>query len=266
MYKGHQNVNLKRSHINSLFVEPKSKRFKYPGTEPITVKTGNWRTSMPTKYKRRRRRRRRGVIRKRIPRAITSKQKVISCKASKYLNNTCTTGNLSMHKVNGMNVADPFVGSASVQPLGYDQWTALYDKAYVLGCKVKLTVHNGSANSVVYGITAMKQDQGSTALSDYEYYREVSGTKSRLLSPDVDHGYISQQRSTKKHLAIKNLIDEDYEIDLSSESGPSNPYYFHCWCQPADKATTVTDIEFIIDVEYIILLRDAIVPSRSAHT
>lgn len=271
MYRSHPNAILHTTtHHNPrkrIYFEHPDPKIQFQQTEDyfnknIFLKS---RSRMPTKYKKRKNKKR-GRKRRRIPRAITSKQKVIMCKVSKYVSNTCTSGALSMHKVNGMSVVDPFVGSATGQPLGYDQWKALYDKAYVIGCKVKLTVHNGSTNSVVYGITAMKQNQGTTALSDYEYYRETPSTVSRLLSPDVDHGFITLKKGTKKHCHLTNLVDEEHEIDLNSETEPSYPYYFHLWCQPADKATTVNNIEFIMDVEYIVLLRDPIIPSRSTHS
>lgn len=226
------------------------------------------RTKMPAKTKQKRKRNgRKGKKKPYIPRAITSKKKLIRCKASNYMNMSSASGNLYMVPIQGNSCDDPFMSSGTGQPLGYDQWKSLYKSAYVVGSKIKMTVHNGHTGSLIVGLTPMNIPQATSQLGSYEYYRELPGTKSRLLSPDMDHTVLVHKVGTKKHLAIKNMTDEDdLKVDLVNETPPSKIFYWHLWTQPTDQATTTSNVEVVVDVEYLILLTDPIVPGRSIET
>lgn len=235
-----------------------------PAVPKITLKTSNSRTMVKGKKKNGGKK---GVIRKRIPRAINPRVKVIRVKCSDYIPMSCTSGAISRVAIQGNSCDDPFAGNGTIQPLGYDQWKALYKSAYVIGAKVNMTVHNTAAKSIMYGITPMHKSQGTTTLSSYEYYNELPKTRSRLLSPDVDHGYLSSKTSTKKHMHRKNLTDEnDLKVNLVDEIQPADIFYFHAWVQPTDQTTTVSDIECVFTVEYIVLLTDPVIPTRSVES
>lgn len=214
----------------------------------------------------RRRRKRRGIIKKGIPRTLQPATKLIRCKMSDYQTWTCTSGALQAKTISGTDITDPYGGASLQQPLGYDQWKALYKTAYVVAMKVKFTLWNNDSTAIMYGISMMDKKTGATALTNYEYYREVPGTVSRLLSPDVDHGYISNKISTKKALHIKDIKDNDtIRVALDTDSAPSEQYYAHAWVQPVDQSATINGVLGVLDVEYIILLSNPITPSRSTN-
>lgn len=225
--------------------------------------------NMPTKRmtrlrKRRNNRKRKGIVKKYIPRAITSQNKFIKCKVSDYQTLTCTSGALASTMVDCASIVDPFGGFGSGQPLGYDQWGSLYHTAFVVGTKIKVSLWNNQSTALAYGINIMSKDQGYTALTDYEHYRELPKCISRILSPDVDHGYLVNKVSTKKHLGLKDIKDNDtLRNNIADGVTPSEHFYAHIWAQPLDKTTTLTAVQAIIDVEYIILLTNPVVPARS---
>lgn len=226
------------------------------------------RTRPSTRLRRRPKRyRRRGIIRRRIPRAITSHSKVIRCLAVNYLDLTNgANGNISPCFAQINSVDDPFVANGTGQPLGYDQWKALYKKAKVLGCKLTLRAHNAGTVAVTVGCTPMPASQGITPLSDYEYYMEHPGTVSRLLSADVDHCELTNKVSVKRHMQVANLKDADeLEINLVSETQPTNIAYWHIWAQSMNQSSTYS-CEVVIKLEYIIMLYDPVVPARSIET
>lgn len=234
---------------------------------PVVNLAANKSMSRTMTKNKRRRRGRKGIIKKRIPRSLCPKSMLQLVKASNYITHTCTAGALALTPIQGNSVDDPFLAKGAGQPLGYDQWKALYRKATVVGSRVKVTVYNGSTTSVIYGITACPESQGTTALSDYEYYREFPGTKSRLLSPDVDHGYMSAKRKTKNMMSVSKIKDNDeLALNLVTETAPTRQWYWHIWFQPTDQTTTTGYIEAVIDVEYVVLLHDNIIPSRSVET
>lgn len=214
---------------------------------------------------RRRTSRRRGVIRRRIPRALTSPTKLVRIKAVQYVNHANTAA-LSNTDIQITSFDDPFGITNAGQPLGYDQWKALYRQAYVVGAKTTARVHNNGTSACMIGITPMKPAQGTTALANYEYYMELPQTKARILSPDVDHTVISHQVSPKRFLPVTKIRDnDDLKFNLVTETPPSTLAYFHVWSQPLDEAAAY-DIDLVITAEYLVLLVDPIVPARSSET
>lgn len=220
---------------------------------------------MPRRFRRSRRLRR--PRRKIVPRSLTTSSKIIKCNVVESFAPTFAGGALGSFVVQGNSIDDPFSAQSTNQPLGYDQWKALYKKAKVLSCKVIMTVHNGSTGAFACGITPMAKNQGATLLTDFEHYVECPGTKYTVLSPDVDKTTIVARRSTKKMLKISNIKDaSEIEFDLVTETPPTDNYYFHCWAQPFDKTTALTGYQVMFKVEYIVLLYDPIIPARSSET
>lgn len=210
-----------------------------------------------------------GVIRKRVPRTIAPHSKLIRVKCTDFLSPGYTSGAIANYYCQLNSVDDPFAGFSTNQPLGYDQWKTLYQKAYVVGAKAKVVCHNGSTSAIMYGICPMPVSQGSTSLLNYEHYSELPQNKQRLLSPDVDHGVLTHSVSVKKHLQVKDIRDNnDLVIDLINETPPSKLCYWHLYSQPVDQTTTVAsgNVQFVITLEYIVLLTDPVVPARSIET
>lgn len=158
---------------------------------------------------------------------------------------------------------DPFAGAATLQPLGYDQWKALYKQAVVVGVKVKLEAWNSGSTGILVGLNAMPESKGTTLLTQAEAYCELPNSVHRFLSPDVDHATVFLKVSTKKHMAVSKLRDSnELAIDLPNETPPSRQSYMHYWCQVTDQ-TSAFSATFVMTVEYLVLLFDQIVPSRS---
>lgn len=240
----------------------------YINPRPVgpSATTAMRRTSRRPTTSRRYRRRRRGVVRRRIPRTLTSQTRLVRARAVGTTVMPCTSGAIGYIAVSMFDVTDPFVGAGSGQPLGYDQWKSIYNKGYVVGCKVTLRAHNAGTAAVMYGITPCPESQGVTSLTPYNYYMELPGTTARILSPDVDHGVLSMKVSTRKHVHVRDLKDEDsFHFDLDNETAPTRNAYFHLWVQPIDTSTT-NSVQFVYTAEYLIRLYDPIVPARSSDT
>jgi len=237
--------------------------YKYYGkTTKKNISTKQKTMAKTKRYLRKRKKGRRGYRKRQIPRALTTPTKMVRVKASQFIafGDAGTTGRLS---VQGNSCDDPFTSGGTGQPLGYDQWKALYKSAYIVGSKVTATFHNKANTSAMVGINKMKIPQGQTGLGSYEYYKELPGSVSRLLSPDLDHTKITMTASTKKHLNRKDIKDEeDLKMDLVNETPPTDIFFYHIWVGSTDQSST-SDVEAVIDVEYLVLLADPIVPSRS---
>lgn len=156
----------------------------------------------------------------------------------------------------------------SGQPLGFDQWRALYENAYVIGAKCTVTYHNADNFSYMVGITPMDEPQGTTSLANYEYYMEKKGTTRMLLTPDVDKITLQSKVGLKRWVKVKDLLDtNEYRINLNTPSEPSKALYFHIWTQPTNQASTdASGVEMVCEMEYLLCLVHPVVPSRSDAT
>lgn len=197
---------------------------------------------------------------------LAPRSKLVRCKASTLrTNGGHAAGSLEMVPIQMNSVLDPFQGAGSGQPLGFDQWRALYEYGYVVGAKITAEFHNADSFAYVVGITPCHEAQGTTSLAAYDYYKEMPGTKSMVLSPDVDKCILQSKIGLKKWLGVKDLVDtNEYRMNLNTPSEPSKTTFFHVWSQPMDKTSTdTTGVQIVITVEYIVLLKSPIVPARS---
>lgn len=219
---------------------------------------------------RRKPQRRRFRKRRRIPRSLTTNSKMIRVRAvDHFVHQTHTGGALEMTPVQLNSIDDPFTSTGTGQPLGYDQWKALYKKAFVAGSKVTLRFVNGdNTYNFMVGLTPMPLSQAATGLTDYEHYMEYPATKSLIVTPDMDKQWLFSKVSTRKHLHLSKLRDVDeIRVDLVNETAPADLAYWHIWSQPLTKTADPTGgVEFVVTVEYLVVLIDPVVPSRSVET
>lgn len=223
------------------------------------------RKSLTKTKKKSKRSRKGGRIKKFIPRALASRTKLIRVKATNY-NNLAGTGTIAMNTAQLNSVDDPFTTVSGGQPLGFDQWKALYKKAIVIGSKVNIKFHNRGTSAVMVGVYPAPLNQGTTALTDYEYYMEAPNNKALLLSPEMDHTIMIHKAGTKKHLSRKDVRDDSrLQLDLITETPPTDLAYWHIYAQAVDQSSAYA-VDAVITIDYLVLLIDPIIPARSVET
>lgn len=172
-----------------------------------------------------------------------------------------TSGTLGNYTVSGINFTDPFGAGSTQQPLGIDQWSALYRKGKAVGCDVKYRLHNKGTTAVIAGITPMAENE-TAAPTIWDEYAEYPGTVKRMLSPDDDTCLLVKRMNTKRWLRIANMKDEE-DIACTLPHGDSTrDYDLRCWFQSMDKATT-NGVEVMIEVTYTVFLYERDLPARS---
>lgn len=220
--------------------------------------------------KRRRPRRRYSRKRRMIPRALTPRSILRRIRSVTYISQgTHTNGALQMLPVQLNSFDDPFTTGSTEQPLGFDQYRALFREAFVVGSSVKLEiVNNDATQAMVVGLTPMPQSQGTTGLTDYEHYLEYPGTKHVLVTPDMDKQFVFSKISTRRHLHLNKLRDNDQvRLNLVTETPPTLIAYWHVWSQPMAKTSDPTnDVAIVIVAEYLVVFVNPVVPDRSYET
>lgn len=217
------------------------------------------------KYRRRARRTRRKLYRRKRrtvqPYAITRNLKsVVAVTLNPAAGGAIATIGSPWVKLN--SAYDPTGVLGAGQPLGYDQYTALYKRAGVVKWSAKLelcTVDNAAPISV--GITPTVS---GTALSNYNHYKELPGTKSAIITPDVDKMTIFVRGGVKRYFMPKSgrlLSDERATHAIGAD--PSDLLYAHIWAQPMDQSSDAGVIHGILTLWQTVVFFQPEVPARS---
>lgn len=215
------------------------------------------------------RRFKRKAMRKRIP-TLWPRTKLVKMRMVFPGTLTLTSGafNLSTIKANSLN--DP-TGAIGVQlPLGLDQWANIYTKYFVVGSKARFTLTTSSVatpGAVQIGI-ALKDD--ATSLADTNYYREYGRASIKMTTTQSDKIVLKAHYNGKKYEKINKWEDNDEFQGTFSGTGttvtvtdPTTVRYYHLFGQDVSGAHTAT-IEYVAEIDYYVLLTDAIIPTRSS--
>lgn len=222
----------------------------------------NKRARTAVKYRRKpKRKARRYIKRRRVPRMLVPQSKVFRMRTTDY-QTLGATGAINILKIAANSIADPFIASGAQRPLYYNELKTLYRTAIVLGAKVKVKCHNSGTPAIIFGVTKMPYDYSAT-IDSWEYAEEVGKTKSRILSNDVDHGYLQIGMGIKNHFRVSNITDgSEYSADIENNGEPSKRAEIFVWAQAMDQ-TSVWTCDCHVTIDYIVLARDPYIPVRS---
>lgn len=220
--------------------------------------------------KRRSTRRKRGYLRRRrVPRTLAPPRQLVKLKLTQGVAlNPGAAGAIATTNFIINDIADPEGASGVQQPLGYDQWSTLYQRFCVIGAKAYLIMHNEDTSyAQVYGMHATTE---ANALTSYEHYRELPNTRMKLLTPDVDHSGVVGKYSIKKLTGVKKLLHEtDLNGTTSSYAGggqasPDRKVYLQLFAQPLQGQDSGV-MRGYITIEYLVVFYDPVIPSRSTN-
>lgn len=217
--------------------------------------------------------RRRGKGRRNIRRRIRKisnmwpRFRLVQFRVVSLLNQSVTSAQTTttVHNLRANAIDDPHGGLSQNLPLGLDQWAGMYKKYVVVKSTHYAKIHNvTSTGSVVFGITLRRPNE-SDNLSSPEYYQELPMTRSKILSPDMDHAAVGITYRAKPYWGVRKFMDhDDLHATLSTTpTAPSKDARVQVW--HADTATGENyTIEGYITSVYTCLLFDPVTPSRSA--
>lgn len=212
------------------------------------------------RYGRRQRRRYGRKIRTTLPYAIIRK-----LPTSFYSSLDAGAGTLTTDIIK-LNSAYDSTGSvsASAQPMGMDQYEALYNRYCVVGWKLEIQfVSIDNTNPIVVGFTPTRQ---SASLTNQHRYMELPGTVWKVVSPDIDKVTLKTKGGIKRWLLPPGgKILTDSTLSAVYNADPSKLLYGHIWVQTQDSTADPAAIKYTAKLTQIITFFDPIAPARSAQ-
>ncbi len=196
------------------------------------------------------RRRRRTFRRKRAPRMSYNKLGTISPDSLfvklKYTESINKTGVGQTHILSMNSLFDPNTTGVGTQPLGFDQYAALYGHYQVMGCRLKVRAINNS--TTVNSLIAMYPSTSLTG-SLFAEASEQKYAKQRYLNNSQggnNMAILSTYSSPKKMIG---RVTDSVNYTAVTSANPANQVYWVISTAPVDNVSN-NDIFLIINMTF----------------
>lgn len=157
---------------------------------------------------------------------------------------------------------DPNITGTGHQPLGFDQYMALYGEYLVVGSTIKVTFANSSTTVPAY-IGVFLEDLTTTDTSFSRYVENGNGVYSVA---DVANSGMGIKTLTHKadirKFSHQDIFAED-NFSGTASANPNDTHYFHVVVAPFDAATDMSACYISVEIRYDVIFRDPILTAFS---
>ncbi len=144
-------------------------------------------------------------------------------------------------------------GSLAHQPLGFDEYSALYDHSTVLSSKITIDALAGGDLSTDACMVGCYINDDLTPVVTYSTIMEQGGCVSKILSPLDAQGVVTLRKSfdTKRYFGVKDVQDNE-KLQASSDGNATELAFFTVFAQGASSAQPAS-ILLNVMIEYTAL-------------
>lgn len=168
---------------------------------------------------------------------------------------TSTSGILTEQLYSANNIYDPDVSGAGHQPMGHDQWAALFNHYVVLGSKITLKCCDSDSTVAPTHVGLYLSDGKTLSYTSGYQYAEARKGQNRLTAPGANKTlYMRAKFSAKKFYNVKDMKDNTDRLGAAVGASPGEQAFFHFWVQTIDASTNT--IRYIAEIEYIVLFSE----------
>lgn len=247
----------------------------YISTAKEDAPNGGWMPGYRTKslkrtQMRRALRRRRAAKRGRIfrpRRSLTMQPKTIvrELKTVTYAALNPGAGTLAQVQFQLNSAYDPTGSVDTEQPRFYDQYTAMYSYNCVVGYKIFIEAATSGDDAVACCI-GFTPTTTTTNQGNYKAYKELPGTKSTILTKDIDKTSFGTAGSIKKWLMPRGgRILTERDLCAVTGTNPNQILYGHLWAETIDLTADPALINCIVTIKQIVVFFNPVVPGQSAQ-
>jgi len=171
---------------------------------------------------------------------------------------TSTNGTFLLHQFSANDCHDPDFTSVGHQPMGWDQWKALYNHYVVVGSK--MTIYGKAADTNTKSLTCgvfLDDDYTSSYsnISGMIEARKGSFTKIGLPSGGAVMKKLTCGFSAKKYFNVANIKDNFLRLGANTGVSPAETASYNFWYQTEDQSTTAS-IRAIVIIDYVVLFSE----------
>lgn len=156
---------------------------------------------------------------------------------------------------------DPTGSLTTNLPMGFNQYKALYKRYCVIGYSLKLEFcGTDNTHPAMVGFTPMDD----TTKRDLEHYKELPGTVSSIVTPDIDKLTLYARGGIRRRmLPGGGKLLTDSTLSAAVTTNPTRILYGHIWCQPMDTSVDPTKVHVVITLRQTVVFFVPESPARS---
>lgn len=171
--------------------------------------------------------------------------------------NPGVAGSAASYVFSANGMYDPNITGLGHQPMGFDEYMAVYDHYTVIGAKITVTfLSNDTSYPITFGVTA--QDNNS-AITNAEAAIENGRTLCETLTLKGgcrDQATISYPLSISKFFGKGKKIFGERSYSGDAGSNPSEQVYFVVWASPLNSSADATGGQATIHIEYVAIFSE----------
>lgn len=168
------------------------------------------------------------------------------------INILASSGLLQRYLFRANSCYDPDYSGTGHQPMGWDQWTNLFNHYVVVGSKITVRCLTDNANAAPYVFGIHLQDKTTPPYTDWWGYNEAKmGTQKAIKGgTGTTNPTLTCNYSAKKFYNITDIKDNFARIGALTNTDPTEVAYFAVYLQ---NLTAVSETAFFtVTIDYIV--------------
>lgn len=168
------------------------------------------------------------------------------------INITCTAGALQPHVFRANGVFDPNHTGIGHQPMGYDQWSTLFNHYVVVGSRINVAMTGSepaNANPSVFGVYLT--DSTTVPYTDWTEFKEAKkGTQRTMQGGRTTALSCGSKFSAKKFYNITDIKDNVDRLGADILTTPAEQALYCIYYQVLNNLTITQT--FLVTIDYIV--------------
>jgi hypothetical protein len=184
---------------------------------------------------------------------------------------TTSSGSVYSYVYRGNNIYDPDLTGTGHQPMGYDQWAALYSQFQVVASSCNIRGTDTSTSATVQAMTVSLCPTINS--SDINAYQPTTVGELPYGKQKIFFSHYSNQLGNRidSHMRTSRILGApaadivgsvDY-AGLVSGTEPTRGFYWHINLQDVGESISIADVQLYVEVEYEVVFWARVSPAES---
>lgn len=166
-------------------------------------------------------------------------------------------GIFASHHYRANSCYDPDLTGTGHQPMGFDQYSLLYDHYTVIGSKITVTgvsrTDTETASTGILGV--LLADTTNAYTGGITHILEEGRSNWKYLGPaDSSNGVVTVSKgfSAKKFFTVANMTDNTTRLGAQTNADPTEDAIFTVFVAPVNAADEMSNLHCMVTIEYIV--------------
>lgn len=184
-------------------------------------------------------------------------QRVANLRYCQTFQLTSTTSSIVSQVFRANSIYDPDYSGLGHQPMGRDQWAALYNHGVVIGSKINVQCISPSPETELFWTGCMLNASTTVPYGSATAFVEARKGSYKLCNPTQGKSnWLTSMFSAKKYFNIKDIKDNLDRLGFQVGNNPTEEAAFIVWMQALNSGTVTA--EYVVTIDYIVLFSEPV--------